>query len=473
MYTILSLLTWVAVSFPALSLAGVGADGQYNAVSQSDPTDWAQPPVGCVEEVMPQMPSYPCLDLTSVQNPTRDLPSSLTPDEVTLWTRDRKRALVLCRAQEILRRESLHPGGIDPGWVEASWMRMEGVKETDEKIAAIYEGTNLNQMPPQILLGALMQESMMADLGISSDGGNYSCGIAQLNVLEWCHWAEHADPDIKNQIGWPARKAGMCSAPLLSTKLVEPFFKYGLAHLNGVPAYKMKPKHLEGIRLADVIGSFPAGSSNDQKLRFEIVQSFVKNCSSYRFSIPAKAHVLKAIFDHEIPSAFHDVQTYTSGGFARPCRNRSTTNAYPLHSGWLLADAIYNAGSRIVDVVAHYRKLDRAAASNPATWAEFYPQDLVSALYWGGKYNRKTDRLDSIDLEGNPFSMTWFKSCIVQRHVARVVQYVTLPGYDLVRSLEDKNGCAKSTFDSEGNLIKSSVPLERQRSSGQIGAGSR
>ena len=59
------------------------------------------------------------------------------------------------------------------------------------------------------------------------------------------------------------------------------------------------------------------------------------------------------------------------------------------------------------------------------------------------------------DQNGNKFTQTWFKSCIVQRHVARVIQHATLPGETIASSLE-QNGCK-----SDGT-----IPDYRKKSSG-------
>ncbi len=40
--------------------------------------DWAQPPVGCPEEVIPTLPDRECLDLSLVANPQKDLPPDLS-----------------------------------------------------------------------------------------------------------------------------------------------------------------------------------------------------------------------------------------------------------------------------------------------------------------------------------------------------------------------------------------------------------
>lgn len=318
----------------------------------------------------------------------------------------------------------------------------------------------------------------MADLGISEDGSNFSCGIAQLNVLEWCNWAERQAPATQTELGWPTEDAlkwrqthsarTVCSSPLLQTTLARPFYKIGLTRLNGTPPYRMGPEHLADIRLEEVVPSFPAATPSEQQLRFKIVRAFTQNCSRFASAIPAKANQLKILFDNEVPPAMRGIQSYAPGQtYERACRRPFPSRAYPLHAGWLLADAIYNAGSRIVTNVAWYLRLTPQSFASAGTWNAFYGPELISSLYWAGKYNRNTDNLEFQDFSGRTDKVTFFKSCIVQRHVARVIQYATLPGFELARSAEDKNGCRKSEFHPDGTLKKSHVPLERQKSSGR------
>jgi hypothetical protein len=81
-------------------------------------------------------------------------------------------------------------------------------------------------------------------------------------------------------------------------------------------------------------------------------------------------------------------------------------------------------------LVEHYRK-------GPAsTWGTFTPRDLVEALHWGGKFREGTTRIYYTGQDGTTRSQNWYKSCVVQRHVARVVQHVSLGGTPLLTSME-------------------------------------
>ena len=460
-------------------LTGAAASAEVDmGLEGTSSIDWAQPPVGCVEEIIQQKSPYPCPDLTQVKDPTKDFPADFTEDEIALWSGSRAKALGYCRSEEIMRREELRPGSFSAVTVERAWMRVEGARDSDLKGEAIYDASEAYGIPPQILVGALMQESLMADLSISEDGNNFSCGIAQLNILEWCNWAEKLTPDLQNNLGFPTEEAlqwrkahsspTVCRTPLLSTTLVRPFYKFGLRQLHGLPASRMRPEHLAGIQLENVISEFPAASQADQNLRFRLVRAFTQSCSHFASAIPAKANQLKILFDNEVPPAMRGIQSYAPGEtYNRSCRRTFPSQAYPLHVGWLLADAIYNAGSKIVTNISYYLRLTRQTYHSPDTWAAFRGPELITSLYWAGKYNPTSDYLEFQNFSGVTEKMTFFKSCIVQRHVARVIQYATLPGFELARSAEDKNGCRKSEFNPDGTLKKSHVPLERQRSSGR------
>ena len=436
----------------------------------ASPTDWSQPAVGCIEEMIFSEPSYACLDLTHVADPMSDFPESMSTTDVSMWKNQRTMGLSVCRAHEVVRRDTENPGSQKPGLVELSWMRVLSLKNTSGKIDSIYQASEKTGMPSQILLGALTQESLMADLGLAADGGNYSCGIGQLNIQEWCRFAQSASPDLQRQMGWPREliqaylgthaDAEICADPLLLPALASPFYKIGLERLGDLPSYRLQPEHLKNINFEEVVDGFPAAGEDLQRLRFGAIRSFLSSCSDFRYGIPAKAHELERIFYTSVPRALREAQTYPLGqSFHRSCRGEKS-GVYPLHSGWLLADAVYNAGPAVVSSLEYYLRLDPVSSNSPNTWMDFEPTDLISALYWGGKYNPDTELLESFDFDGNRHTRTWFKTCVVQRHIARVIQHVTLPGYLLADTLEGPNGC--------GSPLKSLVPAARQISSGRI-----
>ncbi|MDO9182948.1 MAG: hypothetical protein Q7U04_11100 [Bacteriovorax sp.] len=145
-----------------------------------------------------------------------------------------------------------------------------------------------------------------------------------------------------------------------------------------------------------------------------------------------------------------EAELYSEGKtFPRTCKNTYSSTAYPLHTGWLLAVAMYNAGPQQAKVLEHYYqvKKNKFPAINPL--------NLVEALHWGGKWKKGTDNVVYKDQEGDKYTQRWFKSCIVQRHVARVIQHVTAPLESIAKSL-DQEGC-KTTGVPEYRQISSGI----------------
>jgi hypothetical protein len=441
--------------------------------------DWAQPPVACVEEATHQEATFPCLDLTQVANPGLDFPPELTPEEKALWEGERHMALSLCRARETLRRERLAPGSMSAGSVELSWMRVLSVEGASEKIDSIYATADRHGMPPQLLLGALTQESMMSNLGIAADGGNYSCGIGQLNLREWCRWAESETHDTQDAIAWPRARiaawkkshgaSSVCTESLAPPTLLKPFYEIGLARLGALPSYRLLEEHVSGIAQAEVEGGFPAGDAETQALRYLMANSFANRCSRHEFGIPGKATELAYLYKAYVPKALKARETYAPGErYARSCLKQPASRLYPLHSGWLLAITIYNAGPRARDILAHYRGIAKDQLELPETWAGLTPLSLVEALYWGGRYNPANDKIESVSLSGSTVSMDWRRQCILQRHATRVVKWVSLPGDAIIAPIEGSAGCKASLFNPDGTLLQSGVPLDRQQSKGSL-----
>lgn len=421
--------------------------------STPTPIDWANPPVSCVEELVPQQ--VPCLDLSAVTNPLLDFPPDLDEAGIRYWTVDHPADLSVCRAQEIQRRERSHPGSQNPSVIAWAWMWVKQVEHLELKIAAIYDAAELAEMPPQILFGALKQESLLADLGISDDGGNFSCGIGQINLIEWCHFMETRSEPDQRLLGWPTGIS--CSAETLPTNLVRPFHKVALERLGGRPEYELTPLDFEQIALTDVQASFPPGDPGLQARRFQAVTSFVQKCSDVALGIAAKGRELRRLYDLHVPPAMKAAQTYAPGQtFLRPCRRAYRSPKFPLHTGWLLADAIYNAGSREISLLQYYFRMNRKSHESGKIWRRLTPLDLIEALHWGGKYRSSSGQIEYRSVYGTPSAQTWFKSCVVQRHIARVVQHSTLPGAVIARSLE-AGGCSRTE-----------IPDHRRRSSGKI-----
>ncbi len=439
---------------------GRGQIASIELLSGTLAVDWAQPEVGCVEDLVPNVPDRACLDLTTVANPMKDWPA-LAPAELVYW-QTTKRPLNYCRAQEVLRREAAAPGS-QVDFLETAWMYDLAAKNYDAKVSAIYEASRNLQIPAQILTGALYQESLLSELGIAEDGGNFSCGIGQANLSEWCNWIDKQSPSVKALLGWPS-----VSCSEVSPSLLRPFYRIAVKNLAGAPEYQLSKAHFANIAFDDVVADFPSGNAVTQRARYRAVSSFIEHCSEPVPGISANANAIAQIYRSVVPKGLLTRETYTAGEkFNRSCREQGFEGQYPLNSGWLIAVGIYNAGGKGVDALAHYNRWSATNLADEKTFANFSPPDLVEAFYWAGQYESRDDQIHFKRLDGRATNWLWYKACVLQRHIARVVQHVSLPGVpNLISSLEGKAGCAKSIFDASGKLVQSKVPPERQISSG-------
>lgn len=397
--------------------------------------NWDNPPVLCPEETMPK--GYECPDLSNVGDPYVDFPAHFSEEEKYDWNFNKAADLKLCRHKEILRREKEKPGTYSEGTLKSAWLVVDGGKDIPEKLDALFKASAEFQIPPQILIGALKQESLLSSIGVQPDGGNYSCGIAQLNINEWCESVNGMSAEEKTMLGWPVIQ---CDTKLLPTESVKAFYEVALKKSTmSKPGYQMTAADYESIGPGDV---------NVPENVFFAVKSYLNHCQDFRISIRFKAKILKALFENFVPTAIKNNETYEKGKtFARSCERPYPSVHFPLHSGWLLATAMYNAGPVQAKIVGHYFKVQNYQ------FPLINPQELIESLHWGGKWKEGTDTLIFYDQKGKEYSQKWLKSCIVQRHVARVIQHVTVPGNEIVKSLE-QDGC------------KTTVPLYRQLSSG-------
>lgn len=396
--------------------------------------DWSNPKVLCLEEILPQ--GLECLDLTAVKNPMIDFPITFSPEERQQWSTDYASDLKLCRNKEILRREKIKPGSFTALQVELAWMTVSGGENPQAKYDSMMDAAKKYSLPPQILIGALTQESLLANLGISPDGGNYSCGVAQLNISEWCQGMKTLTAPERLALGWPD-----VACTSLPSESVEPFYNLALKNLGTRPEYQITAEDFSRITIQDV-------ALEAAPKKFEAISSFIRNCQNVHYSIPFKAYNLRSLFNSYVPASLKKAEVYSSGTFTRNCSERYPSNYYPLHTGWLLAVAIYNAGPIQTKLLEHYYQVknDQFPTMNPL--------NLIEALHWGGKV--KGSRVYFTGQNGQTYSQLWYKSCVVQRHVARVIQHVTQPGVTIARSIE-KEACGTGR-----------VPTYRQNSTGII-----
>lgn len=394
---------------------------------------WENPAVQCPEKIFPQ--GFTCPDLTGVKNIWDDFPDSMTEAEIAEWKLHRAPDLKVCRYREMLRREKVTPGTFTPVQVQIAWMVTNGGKNPEGKLKSVISASEKFGIPPHILIGAITQESLLASLGISPDGGNYSCGIAQLNISEWCQGMKNLTQTERDNLKWPVIDCGS-----ISGQQVEPFYDIAFRRLGDRPDYQITASDFEGITQEET----GLGTKS-----FQAAQSFIKNCQNDELSIRFKAAVLKNLFVNYVPSPLQSRERLTAES-SRPlnCKVQNNSPYYPLHTGWLLAVAAYNAGPRVTSIVEHYYQVQRNE------FPLMTPKDLVEALHWGGKVKPGTTSVAFTGQNGKPMTQSWYKSCVVQRHVARVVQHVTLPGQTILKSIE------------QSPCVNGEVPEYRRNSSG-------
>lgn len=416
-------------------------------------TDWSKAPIECVEDVVPQLPNETCLDLSQVAEPGKDFPANFSESDIAEWKRKRK-TLTACRYLEIVRRENLNLGSQSPDALKVAWMLQNARDSRDPKIAAVYKASRDYKLPSTILAGAIRQESLFSDLGISPDGNNYSCGIGQFNILSWCNWITLQSAAFQQQTGWPQ---GLTCAQL-NPSMVKQFYDIAVSKLGSVPIYKMNFEQFKDIKQSQVQTGLGSGTPQVIASRYQAVMSFTQFCINPLYAIQAKANEIAKIYKDYIPAGMKQSQLYKSPQtWPTQCREKGYEGAYPFHIGWLMAVGIYNAGPRVLSALSHYWGWNSTTLMNPATFANTTPLEVVEGLYWGGKYNKTSDSVTFNNLGGGTTQASWYKMCIVQRHIARVVQHSTRTGVDaLVDSLEGSNPCGPDN----------PAPLARQDSSG-------
>jgi hypothetical protein len=428
-------------------------------------TDWSNPPAACVEEIVPNIPNEPCLDLTQVNDPLKDFPTGMSDADIVAW-KNKKRTLQYCRYAEITRRETLNPGSQSANVLKLAWMLRSAIDGRDSKIQAIYKSSRDLKMPAHVLAGALRQESLFANIGIAPDGDNYSCGVGQINLTEWCNWISNQPTSVKTMLGWPT--SVKCTD--LQRTYVKPFYDIAITNLGDTPIYQLSWNHFENITLKEVQSGLGTGSASLINLRYGATSSFIQHCIDPLYGIQAKAYELARLYKAHIPKGMKEVQQYTSSSPAptHKCQENSNQQYYPFHIGWVFAVGMYNAGPGILNALTHYWGWQKADLEKASTFSNITPLELVEGLYWAGVWDNKTDEVVYSKISGGESRSRWFKMCVVQRHVARVVQHATIEGISpLVETLEGTNPCKAATVDPVTGALITSAPLVRQQSSGK------
>lgn len=404
-------------------------------------TSWDNPAVLCPEELLPK--GLACPDFTQLADPYSGLPDGMSKEEATDWINNKSFDLRLCRNREVWRREQIKAGSFSEAALKGAWMVIDGGKQVKEKLEAVHAAGIKYGIPPQILIGALKQESGMSTIGVAPDGGNYSCGMAQINIQEWCLSMNRLSAGEKAALGWPEIS---CEPSVLPTDSVKAFYEIALKNAAPRRSYELVASDYDGISAEDV--GLPLNT-------FNAVNSFVHNCQNIALSISAKAQNLKNLFDYFVPKALKGNELYPEGKtFPRNCSNEYPTKAYPLHTGWLLAVAMYNAGPVQAKLIGHYYDVQKNK------FPAMTPLDLIEALHWGGKWKTGTDSVFFKDQDGNKFSQRWYKSCVVQKHVAKVIQHATVINQSIAKSLEQEP--CKPTGVPEYRQNSSGVKIEKK-----------
>jgi hypothetical protein len=278
------------------------------------------------------------------------------------------------------------------------WLYVKATESSEEKIKTLYEVSAQYDIPPAVLYGAIAQESGWMEMGLAEDYGNWACGLAQLNANDWCGWASHAGPEIQARIQWPKKeveafqkshpKVDVCDSDFLVPEHARPFYDVALKRLRtelpDAPEYMLEGRHAKNpqvasfeevqVGLGKVTATLPGNKTlAAQKIRYSIVASFAGNCSAYENGVPAGAYTFQQAFK-DLPKELQNAQRYKSGEKNPNLCQANPSQYYPLHVGWLLANAVYNAGPEILPGVYQYQK------NSGISWENFTPENLVSAI---------------------------------------------------------------------------------------------
>ena len=284
-----------------------------------------------------------------------------------------------------------------------AWTYVKAAENSEAKIAEIYAASEKYNIPPLILYGSLAQESSLQEMGLSKDYFNWACGVGQLNINDWCSWANQTSTETKSQIEWPQQdfdrlhaqnpRLNLCGTFFIVPEYVRPFHQAAMLRLQSEMGPSAPEYMLEGNHVLSSVPSLAQSSSmlqtmsryyfphhanaeaeDAQKLRFEIGRSFAKHCAEHRNGIYAAAFTFKKVFD-SLPEEIRSAQRYNSGEAKSPiCKSEIKSEHFPIAIGWLLADAIYNAGPELLTGVMAYQK------ASHISWENFKPENLVDAI---------------------------------------------------------------------------------------------
>ena len=345
-----------------------------------------------------------------------------------------------------------------------AWSAIDGKMTFQRSIQATYDAANLYSIPPQVLAGAFMEESSYSNLGIVEDFGNWSCGIGQINIVEWCSWVQQLPMEKRKALGWPTDQIALlksenplreyCAEDFIALETVKPFFSRGLDQITkGGPRapymvldtwhshelesfvqlgyeHFMVPFSSVENEIGEITRKHSLTPGQDQIIpvasdlrdgntllsdgvRYKIAMSFINNCNKIENGVTAKAFVLKSIYDQFIPREAKVAQKFQDSS-KNPliCQQTVLSKSYPLNVGWLIADAIYNAGEEILPGILEYRE------NRKLSWEEFGPTELSAAIQWA---------LDNRSNQITPIGITE-----ARYHTNNIVSNVTREGFSIL-----------------------------------------
>ncbi len=359
---------------------------------------------------------------------------------------------------EMMKRTGGKLNEADPKFA-ADWLLQMGATGAKSKLQTIYEVADANDMPPQILAGALSEESSMADFGLSRDYGNWSCGIGQLNLLEWCVWANSATTKTKNEIAWPTaeieyylkenQNRDICSAAFIRSALAKPFYVLAMKRMQAGdlsrPEFLLTSKYIsepttlsfeEAAPMLDWVRDkkIPCKRRNRQNdecleiqpsldeakathLRYSMAKSFTEHCGEHQYGIPARGRILRSIFD-SLPEEYRlNKQNTDSGTYSRKCLHEPKFKGTPLAVGWLVTEAVYNAGEEILDGLAHYWHTEHRRIDDVT------PDGFLLAMENTIEKEKYKKRLDPVG------------RCEGEFHTRNLIKDMSLPGATLIDHL--------------------------------------
>lgn len=263
----------------------------------------------------------------------------------------------------------------------------------------IYAVSQQYGVPSDVLFSAIYQESDFDHYGVNLDYGNYSCGVAQINISGWCQTIAN-DPKYAQKYNWPGH-IKCDSLDDLNQKIMAPF-------LTAIQA--SRPMTKSGTEPADylklppqqMIAQMPGGNYESKRLYYDAAMSFGAHCSDIQIGIVAMAKSLREVNHDYVPAELKRVHP---------------------HTAWVIADAIYNIGPVLVTLLQN--------AKGPGVWKTLDPQkvvDILSSYYAKRPANATLDTTFTAHSEDDgDQQVKYFMTCVNQRHIEHILRAALPP----------------------------------------------